>query len=529
MNRENALALARKHGLTALYVALALALVGWLSWESFVIRDATYSTRADFWEHAAVLHALIASPFHPQNPHLLSTASSPRFGPQFLLTALITRVVHGDALFGMSLVTTLNAALLVIGIYWFFTSYFRERWAPVYAILVMITGWWDAWGFSNVYQLHVLSSVEGYPSATALGSCLCAFALCLRILRNRTPRLLEGGILVALWAVIVIVHPLTAVLGLAGMGLLTISERAADFRGRALIYGALVLGLLLAQVWPYFSVWQTVVGGGGQEVASARPGHRLQEFYNWGGIANALGLALAAIAFLPYFLLKRERWFVGLGALSMLLPFVVNIYRELPLGHRFILLAVFFLHVGVVWLLLVLTPGTAQAAKFLDRPWRVWLTRAIVLSGLAVFLVHNIQLTKAECFDDPHVVRGQESPYVRLARAVARGAKEGSVVACDAMLGWPIPAFGPKVMTLYHGNPLVLDEPQRALALRHFLGSPLSDADRNEIITRYGITHVLVTRPARGALGQYLARVNAAVRPADGYFLYALPRQAPAQ
>src|SRR5437588_11657222 len=104
----------------------------------------------------------------------------------------------------------------------------------------------------------------------------------------------------------------------------------------------MILGCLLSGLWPYFSVWQTVVGGGGQEMASSRPGHRLQEFYDWQGIANALGLALVTVLFLPYFLVRRQRLFVGFGALTMLLPFVVNIYRPLPLGHRFILLAAFY-------------------------------------------------------------------------------------------------------------------------------------------------------------------------------------------
>ena len=52
----------------------------------------------------------------------------------------------------------------------------------------------------------------------------------------------------------------------------------------------------------------------------------------------------------------------------MLLPFVGNAFVELPLGHRFVLLAIVYLHIGLVWLLLRLTPGHAGAFRFLRAP-----------------------------------------------------------------------------------------------------------------------------------------------------------------
>jgi len=526
MNRQIALAFARRHGLTAGYLALALAFVAWIAGESFTLHDATYSTRSDYWEHAAVMHALIASPLHPQNPHLASPASSPRFGPQMLLGALWARAFHGDALFGMSLVTTLNATLLVLGIYFFFSSYFRDRWAPIYGLLVMLTAWWDGWIFSNVYQLHVLDSVEGYPSATALGLSLLAFALTLRVLRSSGLPKLALCALTVLWAMIVIVHPLTAVLALGGMGLLTISVTEAKMPGRIAMYGVLVLGLILAQLWPYFSVWQTVIGGGGQELAEAHPGHHLHEFYDWLGIAKALGLALVTVLFLPYFLVRRERWFVSLGALGLLVPFAVNMYRPLPLGHRFILLAIFFLHVGLVWLLLLVTPGSARALSLLSRRWLAWIARAGVATVLLVFLVHNLRLTKAECIDDPALGPGKQSPYVALARGVAHATGDHAVVLTESVTGWPIPAFGPKVVSIYHGNPLVLDSAAREAAVRRFFHANISEVERTSILERYQVTHVLTRYTAHGALGQFLTRRNAVRIEVQGYSLYALPRAA---
>ena len=40
-----------------------------------------------------MLHALIENPGHPGNPHLLTAANSPRYGPISVATALLARAL----------------------------------------------------------------------------------------------------------------------------------------------------------------------------------------------------------------------------------------------------------------------------------------------------------------------------------------------------------------------------------------------------------------------------------------------------
>ncbi len=508
----------RAQKLLALYLALGAAFVLWIGWEGFRARIATFSPRSDFWEHAAVMRALLDSPWHPANPQLKSAVSSPRFGPQFVLVALLTRPFHGDALDGMGLASILNALLLLGGIYAFFKSFFRDPLAPVYGLIVMLGAWWDAWVFSNVYQLRALASVIGYPSGTALGLTLLGFALTLRIVHAARTPARELALLGALTACIVVVHPLTAVLSLTGTGLLTLTEERVTWRRRGEVWLVLVAGTGCACLWPYFSLRQTLVGGGEQEVAQSRPGHRLQEFYNWRGLANALGLALFGVAALPYFLLRKRRLFVGLGALSMLVPFVINIYVDLPLGHRFVLLAMFYLHVAVVWLLLLATPGSSEAASIWNRPSRNRIAAAAIILLLGVFTLHNVKLAAAEV-DGTEI---KDSSLVQSGRAIRQIAGADSVVITDTLSAWPIPAFGPKVVTLYHANPLVLDAAEREHAVRRFFGE-INEAERLDIVRRYQVTHVLARRAPRGSLAQFLRQRNSAPHALpNGYTLYAL-------
>src|SRR3954452_4293616 len=88
---------------SVLFVLLALGIWGWVSWEAAYVRMITWEGGADYWEHSATLHALIDNPFHPRHPHLATDAGSPRFGPQFLLVALIARAVHWDSMQAMTL------------------------------------------------------------------------------------------------------------------------------------------------------------------------------------------------------------------------------------------------------------------------------------------------------------------------------------------------------------------------------------------------------------------------------------------
>jgi len=520
----------RRHWAGALFVLLALGIWGWVSWEAAYVRMITWEAGADYWEHSATLHALIDNPWHPRHPHLATDAGSPRFGPQFLLVALIARALHWDALQAMALAAVLNTLLFLCGIRVFFLSYFRHRLAPLYGLLVMFGGWWLGFHYSNVYALPVFFSVASFPSTTALGLTLLGFALVLRLLRGPVQRPWLAWIGLGVWAAAVfIIHPLTAMMSLSGALLLALAEPKVSWRRRFEVAGAVVIGCALSHFWPYFSPWVVLRGGhgeaadwAGQSVQQAADLHvkkRLHEFYQPLPLLKALGLGALTLLLLPYFLLRRERWFVGLGALSMLLPFVGNAFVELPLGHRFVLLAIVYLHIGLVWFLLRLTPGHAGAFRFLRR--RAWglVSALLVALTLLVFCAHNLQLAQA-LFEEPRFRNHRESPVIQNMRAFAAVTGPDAVVLSTPALSWPLPTFGPKVLVLYHQDPLVPDANRREYEVKRFVAPAVSDDERRTILARYGVSHVLLQREA-GPLARFLAK-NSTVRMIGSYRLHTL-------
>ncbi|HET7546031.1 MAG TPA: hypothetical protein VFK05_39450 [Polyangiaceae bacterium] len=519
-----------RHWASALFVLCALGIWGWVSWEAVYVRMITWEGGADYWEHSASLHALIENPWHPRHPHLAITAGSPRFGPQFLLVALIARAVHFDAVQAMALTAVLNTLLFLYGVRVFFLGYFRHPLAPLYGLLVMFGGWWHGFHYSNVYSLPVLFAVASFPSTTALGLTLLGFSLAVRLLRGevRRPRLCL--LVLGLWAAAVfIIHPLTAMMSISGAFLLALAEPRPSLRLRLELAGAVVVGLALSHFWPYFSPWVVLRGGHGssadwaahslQQAADLHMKRRLHMFYRTSGLLQTLGVAALTGLCLPYFFFRRARLFVSLGALGMLVPYIANIFVEIPLGHRFLLLAIVYLHIGLVGLLLRLTPGHMGTFRFLRRRAVAFVSALLVAALLVVFSAHSVLETERH-IAEPRF-RGRESPVVLNMRELAAVMGPHAVVLTNPLLSWPLPTFGPKVLVLHHDDPLVPDAVEREFWVKRFLGSGGSDEERAAILARYGVTHVAVQREA-GPMARFLAKSSIDRVVAGGLHVYTI-------
>jgi len=517
------------HATDLLFVLLASLILAWVSYDGFATRLVTLSQGADYWEHSATLNVLLENSWHPKNPHLVSDASSPRFVPLFILAALIGKVFGLDALGAMGVVTLLNTTLFLIGIFCFFRTYFRDARASLYGLIVCFASWQDGPHFSNVYQLKIFFSTAAYPSTTALGLSLIGFTLLLRALRAQGGwRSMLG--LSPLWAALIVTHPLTAVMGLCGAGLLALTEPALAWKTRLRAVLGLALGLVLACLWPYFSLRGVLHGGGKEEVdailqslaaTDAEPTGRLHPFYRESSLRGALGYAIAAFPVCLWLMIRRRHWFISLGALSMFIPFVINARYTLPLGHRFLLLAIFFLQVALVWLLLLFTPRAPEAIRRITSGKLAYVSAALVALALAWPAWTNAQAALGRFEASVRRLRG-EGPNVRYARAVAEVAGKNAVILADARTSWPLPTFGPKVLLLLHGNPLLEDDAQRGAAVGQFLRRGRQyDRQRRQIVQRYGVTHVLLTGRQNRAIADFFEGVEGQAMP-GGHVLYTL-------
>jgi len=283
---------------------------------------------------------------------------------------------------------------------------------------------------------------------------------------------------------------------------------------------------VLAAFWPYYPALGMVMKG-----TAARVSHRianadhseLHRFYSPSYLFQISGFALLAVPCFGYFVVVRRHLFLVLGTLAMLAVFVVSAFVDIPLGHRFVLLAMFFLQIGVVFLLLALTPR--------DTPLPGWARRlparaaaALATGALLVFLVvSNVQAAERRFAE----FRGGTSHTVRLSRRIGQIAGPDAVILGDAQTCWSVPTFGPRVVAPHHSNPLVPDTDERRLAVRRFYTYGMSDAERTRMIERYHVTHVLFTGRQAGPAERFSEQRGTAYEVPYGGRLYALRPRTP--
>ncbi len=525
---------------TLVYLLLSTALLTWISWDAYGPRLVTFGPGSDIWEHTATLRALIDDPLHPRNPHLVSTASSPRFTPHYLLIALVSRLFGmRDALDASGIAALANTALFLGGLYAFFRTYFTDARAPLYALIVSLCGWWDAWSFSNVYQLSVFFSVASYPSTAALGVSFFGLAAVCHCLRLPEPRRGWLVAVVGIFAYLLLAHPLTAVFGVGAAVLLCLFHPDVTPKQRLVIVAAVVTGAAISHLWPYFSPFKVMLGGDAPEaqwiertVDRAAQGsipRRLHQFYDRRGLIRALGIALAGIPLALGLFFSRRHRFMAVGAVGLVTAFALNVFVRIPLGHRIVLLAIPFLHMTVVWALLKLTPGFKEGTWLRLDTWPRRIAASLVIAALLAPFAHNAFERAQNRFQSlPKRYRSPKSgvyppsPVVKLARAVAEKAGPDAVVLADVGRSWSLPTFGPRVVALLHKNPLVPDNVARMSAVSAALAGGTTDAKREAILKRYSVTHVMMKGRTPTQLRKFLEKSGTRISLPDGYELYAL-------
>ena len=317
----------------------------------------------------------------------------------------------------------------------------------------MFGSWLDAPHFSNVYKLSIYFSVAGYPSSAALAIMLFALTALLRLLRSERERPGLWALVVFLGAYLYVTHPLTAMLAFTAAGLLSLTEPRVVLARRLWASGAIVAGLSAREplaLLPGARHGRERNGRPRAKRARRRRGARAPPLLRArAGSWTFSDSGLLAVPFFPYFVWRRKHLIVPLGSLAMLGVFGVSALLDIPLGHRFALLAVFFLQIGLVWLLLASARcdrGEQRRSRRCATP-RGSSARSPRSACSCSWSLTNVADARAR-FERER--RDDESPTVRYARRVAELAGPNAVILAEPLASWPLPTFGPKIVTLHH-------------------------------------------------------------------------------
>ncbi|WP_327429157.1 hypothetical protein [Streptomyces sp. NBC_01236] len=222
----------------------------------------------DAGQHAAVVERLKAHLLHPRHPMAdLPGAGSPYYSPYAVTQGAFARLTGLSGWTVVRLCGPLNLLVLLTGIGRFVRVLTPRPWAPVLGLLAMMLLWGTerAW-WSGYLGLMSLTGNLGYPSTFAIGLAFWAWAVTGRraggiggLVRYVGPsglRSFSGYAGVgALYGLILLVHPITSIAAVLGAVAFVAGWQS---RWRAAVVGRWTLAgaaaLLIAYCWPYFDV-----------------------------------------------------------------------------------------------------------------------------------------------------------------------------------------------------------------------------------------------------------------------------------
>lgn len=447
----------------------------------------------DIWEHAAVVRELARHPLHPRHPLFPTDSPHQFYSPYAVALGLIARasgLPAGAVLAGAGVV---NLTLLLLGLHRFATRLLRHRHVAFYALLFTLFLWGpDPWVYSGFFHANALAHVLPYPSTFAAALVLLALASWMTwIERDGHARLF---FLVASAAVILTTHPFDVVALAAGMAAL-----AADGRlrlGQRLpALAALAAGsVLLAFLWPYFSLRELLLGDATAGYRAALGGDNRLMY------SAVLTRTFPALLGVPFILLRLRR--DRRDALAWMGLALAGVY-----GYGWLFAQWSYGRViGFVVLTLHLSLADAraeagEAAARLGPParalawWAAIGTAALLIIGAGNVrqgVLGAVPLARRLLDGGVTIVTAGEGRSLDELAYVADQIGEDDVVLADPATSWMVPAVRGKVLVALHPQAFAPDTAAQAADVRRVLTPGTPDAERRRLLAAHAVDWLIV-------------------------------------
>jgi hypothetical protein len=446
----------------------------------------------DFFEHAAVVRALIRDPWHPKHPLLAVDAPHAFFSPYALVLALVARAVDAEATPTLVAAGVVNMIVFALGLRQFVRACASEESAPAAATLALVfcVFLWGRgpWNWSGFFHFRALAVMQAYPSTFAAGLTLWALAVAMGI----TPERRRGlGVVAVVSALLWVTHPTTAVVLVTALAAVFVAR--APRAPRALLVeagiwaAAAALAFAVATRWPYFPLLGLAADPSSAEFDRVSRALYLGFFvHSWPAILVGVpALGLAAVRSLgPSALTPRaERgrdvviWLVVFFAALYLGGFVTG---RLGLG-RVVSWLVLSLQIGAA---LVIADALRSASEHSTKTWHA------IAAKLAVTLV-LVAIVVRSAFSLNAFTRTIGTP--RLAGDILRNiVGEDDVVLSDLDTSFILPAVTGKIVASLHPLYWVPDHDARRHELDVFFRPGTSNDERRAILSRRDVRFIFI-------------------------------------
>jgi hypothetical protein len=483
----------------AFFVVAALIVIA-ISWVHLFHPVNIVSYDRDVWHHTAVLNALLDSPFHASNPHVVSDAPSRSYMPWYVGLALLGRSFGLDPQQLLGISAALSITVLLLGVFLFARAYFNHRWAPLILLLIMFGSWAGSFNHTGFHTFSTMVFSASYPFAIVFGAGFIAWWVVLKTLRSPKPSFFILGAIAAMTAFMFATHQLQGAFSIGGMLSFALFHGKRGYARRGLIIAFVLVGLLLSSLWPYYNPLSYASVGGFYTYLFNSP-------IDWTKPLVVLAiLGFSPIGVFGFYDIRERAWRLDLlfGTAGILAGLVVLYLAGSWMALRFLPLIVVFLQLSTTALVLDLLDRkrgglqTAAMSVMICAIFGMFLWNA----GRAVGTTLNVEQYLAGEHD-----RGFDgwSPNINATAATVRGiVGDGRVVIADWTTAYPIQAYFMKVVSIPYPFSEVPDSAIRQEASKAFFAADTDMTRRCAILREYDVAAIVYRR----------AKVSADIQPA---------------
>jgi hypothetical protein len=431
----------------------------------------------DFWEHNAVINELSKHPVDPGNPVLALNVPHAFFSPYTVLLGLIGHLTNLSSFTLLFCAGLINLALLLTAIRYFVFSLFSHNQKKIafYLLLFELIAWGPAaWRFSSFYHITALNYVLPYPSTFSYVVTLFSISFYVRYhaIVNHFRKAMLLIIIIVLNAVVILIHPTTAIFLYIFMVVYTLTSMIKKFNLKLLI--PVILGvavpLSLVGFWPYYPFWDLILNesqGSQFHLASMT-------------LYAKLFIRLLPVWFILPLLWKRVRenytdLFVFLF-LALLSVYIYGLFSKQYGYGRVIYFMVFTLHIIMaVWfsglnLKTMKEKLLASGFLFLTLP----------------FLLFHIPLIYK------NIVPGMvEKPFLGL-KFLSNTVNSNDVILTDKETMLYVPSYGGKVIASLYPAYWIPDNEQRKRDIELYFSNKVSNSERAAILRKHKVQYILL-------------------------------------
>lgn len=470
----------------------------------------------DIWEHMAAMNSFSTNLINPPNPYIISDYPTHLFTPYHLFWGGIAKILNIHIFWLFPIISGINILLFVISIKVFSRRFlFDDKYTLILA-LTMLFFWIKPWGYSGVYSFELLPLTTVYPYWFSLPISLLLISFYgesdFRIKKHYaiTFEILTSVLI----SFVFLSHPLTGSFLILSLFIKATLANSITLFERIKLMILPIFGFLLALLWPYFPVSDTIIGSASFEAVGFADNWEL--FYKY-SLVRILP-ALLGFPYLIYLLVNKKLTYINVTLVVTIFIYLLNyLLFHNTLLSRYIIFIALLCQAG-----LVMTLKYLEYHRLFNSIISGFLFITLILSiPQVISSADRIGLLKDALDGKPFGTYSNVSTFHQYSILKFYIGKN-DVLMAPMRHSWVLAGLiGCRVVGVMHSNPFMHDFFERKKATENFFLKGATNTERFKTIKQYSVKFILVLEDSINNFSDILPYLNPIYKE-KGYTLFSI-------